>query len=138
MINVPEVVRMKIPFPDISSSLAAKPHMYVCMRAGSDKAFVKCQTLKPYHLQKHVPPFEYIEEQNDINRNPFQRTSIIDCDKKFLVNGLRFNRRLITTSRPDICQELYDNIQNKIDGNVNLKEEVLNTEDLKSINGYIN
>lgn len=105
---------MKVPFPSISSRLALQSHMYIC---GKDTApnygFIKCQTLKPYMLGSSVFT-HYIDEPSDITRNPFGRTSRIDCDKFFVTSSVRYDDGLKTTSRSDVCQELYDEIKREL------------------------
>lgn len=57
----------------------------------------------------------------------------IDCDKRFYTSGVVYDDRLLTTSRPDICEELFVEI------NENLVEEdiPLNEEELVSLNPLI-
>ncbi len=101
---------MKIPYPTISDKLALSPHMYVCMDVDDNTyKFVKCQTLKPYMLYNNTIS-HYCDEQPDITRNPFKRTTRIDCDKLFKTNSVNYDDSLKTTSRPDISIELYNDI----------------------------
>ena len=80
LIDRSDVVRIKMPFPDITSNLAVNSHMYICHHvSGNTVSFVKCQTLKPYMLISS-PIKHYWDEAPDIARNPFQRTTRIDCD----------------------------------------------------------
>lgn len=110
MISERNVIRMKVPYPSISSDLAVQAHMYVCRTSTHPKySFVKCQTLKPYMLVAN-PTKHFIDEQPDSNRNPFSRTTRIDCDKLFSTEKVNYSDALLTTRRCDICQELYDNI----------------------------
>jgi hypothetical protein len=105
---------MKIPFPSVNSGLAAQAHMYIC---GQDTApnfgFIKCQTLKPSMIDSHIMT-HFIDEPADIARNPFRRMSRIDCDKLFVTSGVRYDDRLKTTSRPDVCQALYDAVKKEL------------------------
>ena len=94
MISMKDVVTMNIPFPDIDSQLARQSHMYVCMRTGQHKQFVKCQTFKPLHLVSHRPPRRYIVETPDLLRNPFNRKTTIDCDKCFLISNVVVSKDL--------------------------------------------
>jgi len=114
LIEQKDVVRMRIPFPDINSSLAVYSHMYICIKEGLEKEFIKCQTYKPLKHLSGEPPYVFIIESADINRNPFNHTSIIDCDKKFRVNNVVISRELLTTNRKDICVELFTDIMQKI------------------------
>lgn len=55
MINKKDVIRMKVPYPSVSSKLALTSHMYICKTvSGPLREFVKCQTLKPYMLINDV------------------------------------------------------------------------------------
>ena len=46
MINRSDVVRIKMPFLDITSNLAVNSHMYICHHvSGNTVSFVKCQTI---------------------------------------------------------------------------------------------
>ena len=116
MIKERHVVRMKIPFPSASSELAYSPHMYICMKAVPPQyKFVKCQTLKPYMLISNVIK-NYCDEAPDISRNPFKHMTRIDCDKTFCTSGVEYDAGLLTTARPDICKELFAEIQDKLCG----------------------
>ena len=105
---------MRIPFPLIDSGLAVIPHMYVCLnKSGDTKNFVKCQSLKPRHLGKNKEPFRRIEEDPDSTRNPFKQKTLIDCDKKFLIESTEISKDLLTSSRRDVCQSLFDKIKSE-------------------------
>lgn len=108
MINTKDVLRLKVPYPSINDELAIQAHMYICVKTNAPNyEFVKCQTLKPKMIMnrnyKH-----YVDEPADINRNPFLRTTRIDCDKTFTTAAVIYNDMLKTTTRPDICQELFN------------------------------
>lgn len=136
MINKKDVIRMKVPYPSVSSKLALNSHMYICKTvSGSLREFVKCQTLKPYMLINDVI-LHYCDEQPDINRNPFKKTTRIDCDKLFVTNSVKFDLKLRTDSRPDICKELYDDIikELKIDVHKRIK---INENELLKLNSLI-
>lgn len=110
MINKKDVIRMKVPYPSVSGGLALNPHMYICKTAlGTMHEFIKCQTLKPYMLINNVM-LHYWDEQPDINRNPFKKVTRIDCDKLFVTNTVKYDLKLRTHSRPDVCKELYDRV----------------------------
>lgn len=114
MIRQKDVIRMKVPFPTVSAGLAVQAHMYIC---GQDSApnygFIKCQTLKPHMLTSTLVK-HYIDEPADISRNPFARTSRIDCDKFFVTTSVCYDDGLKTPSRPDVCQELYDAVKREL------------------------
>ena len=136
MINKKDVIRMRIPFPNIQAQLAIQSHMYICMQdLIPEYGFVKCQTLKPYMLNN--PVFvHYVDEPADANRNPFVRTTRIDCDKLFKTVSLDFDSEMKTMIRPDICQDLYDTTNQEllIDGHIVV---LLNSDELVSLNKLI-
>ena len=110
MINTKDVLRMKVPYPSVSDTLAVKPHMYICKNVEeTNYEFIKCQTLKPYMLTKNICK-HYVDEVADVSRNPFQRATRIDCDKVFTTGSVVYSDGMKTTSRPDICQELYEKV----------------------------
>ena len=126
MIRERHVIRMKIPFPSISNKLAYSAHMYICMEKEAAKyRFVKCQTLKPYMLYQ-TPMLNYCDEAPDITRNPFSQITRIDCDKSFVTSGVEYDDRLLTSKRPDICEELFAKIMVKLlDNKIPLDEDEL-------------
>ncbi len=108
MINERNVIRMKFPYPSISSELAVQAHMYICRSSEQTHfSFVKCQTLKPYMLI-HNPMRHFVDEPADVTRNPFRRTNRIDCDKLFTTTAVSYDDAMLTTRRRDVCQELFD------------------------------
>ena len=126
-------MRMKIPFPSVSSELAYSPHMYICMEAVPPQyRFVKCQTLKPYMLTQRMMK-NYCDEAPNIARNPFKHMTRIDCDKVFRTSGVEYDEGLLTTSRPDICEELFAEIQGKLGG----EDIFLNESELLELNVLI-
>lgn len=136
MINTKDVVRMKIPYPGIRDTLAVSSHMYICKTAKPPAyEYVKCQTLKPYMITKSVFK-HYIDEPADISRNPFLRTTRIDCDKIFSTGAVKYDDGLKTTARPDVCQELYDDVVKEVDAD-GYTGIALNEDELVSINEKI-
>lgn len=136
MIKPKDVIRMKVPYPSISDGMAMKSHMYICRsHFGTNYEYIKCQTLKPYMLI-HNPMTRYHDEQPDLTRNPFTRLTRIDCDKIFSTYTVSYDERLKTESRPDVCDDLFTTIENKLrlDGYVNIR---LNETELKSLNRFI-
>jgi hypothetical protein len=133
LIKKMDVVTMRIPFPSISSELAVMAHMYVCLEEGANKEFVKCQTFKPMHMVTNKPPYKFIQENPDINRNPFQRKTTIDCDKGFLVNKVEVSTDLLTKARRNVCSELFTKLTNEIK-HANYKKESINTTELTRLN----
>lgn len=114
MIERRDVVRLKVPFPDISSGLAVRSHMYICRQVeNSVHSFVKCQSLKPWMLTSSI--FQhYWDEQPDISRNPFQHETRIDCDKEFFTTGIQYDDALKTISRPDVCEDVMREVEREL------------------------
>ena len=106
---------MKISFPSINSDLALMSHMYICTDAKgtSHYEFVKCQTLKPYMLNSEIIK-HYCDEKPDITRNPFTRTTRIDCDKTFSSQQVKYDEKLLTNLRSDICVDLFEQIKKEL------------------------
>ena len=120
---------MKIPFPSVSSDLAVSSHMYICMKTEKNRCeFVKCQTLKPYMLINDIVK-NFCDEKPDITRNPFTRTTRIDCDKIFITSNVNYDEKLLTNLRKNICEELFNEIHEKISAKeceyIELNEEIL-------------
>lgn len=137
MIKEKDVIRMKVPFPNISDKLAVQAHMYICGNDSSPNyGFIKCQTLKPWMLDNSTM-VHYVDEPADITRNPFSHTSRIDCDKFFITTSVTYHDGLKTPSRPDVCQELYDTVKSELiaDGYNTI---AVNESELVSINSLIN
>lgn len=136
MIKEQDVVRIKVPFLNISSKLAMNAHMYIC---GKDTAphygFIKCQTLKPYMLNKRIIIY-YVAEAANATRNPFSRTSRIDCDKLFVSYSVHYDDRLKTTTRPDICRELYHKVKTTLTSH-DYKTIAMDEEKLVELNALI-
>ena len=127
---------MKVPFPNIHAGLAVQAHMYICGHdLAPDYGYVKCQTLKPPMLGSDIIT-HYIDEPADISRNPFSRTSRIDCDKFFVTSSVHYDDGLKTTVRPDICQELYDDVIGEL-GADGYQTIAVNEDDLVSLNYLI-
>lgn len=124
LIEEKNVIRMRVPFPNINSGLAARPHMYVCIKSGTQKEFLKCQSFRPAHLLKHKPPYKYLIEPPDINRNPFDNKTTIDCDKSFGIENVIVDKSLITSKRKDICDELYKGLKHEIGHNKFIKKHI--------------
>ena len=136
MINRSDVVRIKMPFPDITSDLAVNSHMYICHHvSGNTFCFVKCQTLKPYMLTSN-PISHYWDEAPDITRNPFQRPTRIDCDKEFVTSNVRYDDRLKTTLRPDVSTDVMIHVDAELicDGYIS---NSIAESDLLSLNNLV-
>lgn len=113
--------------------MALSAHMYICYEhIANNYQLVKCQTFKnTFYTLNH----KIIESEN-IKRNPFKHRTLIDCDKLFKLNGLVIPDSLLATSRRNICDELfYDvDVELKTDG---YKDEVLKRELVRKVNPKI-
>lgn len=137
MIKERDVVRLKVAFPDISSTLALQKHMYICIQKEQNrKQLVKCQTYKPLeHGDKAKPPFRYIVERKNPTRNPFDKPqTLIDLDKLFVVSGLSLPLSCLTTNRRDVCKDLFKSIKEQLTSTTT--KESLTKGSLKSLNGF--
>lgn len=133
LISKGEVVRLKMPYPDVSSQLAIDAHMYICYKDGNKKEFVKCQSFKPYHLSPNSLPKHRIVENPDAARNIFKKKSIIDCDKIFVLENIEINRRLIAGS---VCKDIIDNIDKELNSHT-YSAEIINSSDVVKINPLV-
>lgn len=136
MINVKDVIRMKIPYPNISDKLAVCSHMYICkLRQGSHYEYIKCQSIKPYMLSKKTS-IHYLDEKPDLSRNPFTKPTRIDCDKVFSTFTVKYDQKLKTNLRSDVSDDLFNVVLDElqIDGYQNI---TLNENELVSINNLI-
>lgn len=136
MINIRDVIRMKIPYPTIRDKLAVTAHMYICQsKNGSDHQFVKCQTLKPYMIYNNTMR-HYLDEKPDIERNPFTRTTRIDCDKVFGTNGVMYSDAMKTTLRPDVSQDVFLALERELvsDG---YEKFSLSEDDIRKLNPLV-
>lgn len=127
---------MKVPFPNISSSLALRPHMYICRnQVGSSYEYIKCQTLKPYMLINN-PIMNYHDEDPDSSRNPFSRKTRIDCDKIFTSSTVSYSDGLKTTIRSDVCDDLFNRVEEMLQKD-DYDNIPLNERNLKNLNDLI-
>lgn len=136
LINRKDVIRIKMPFPDISSVLAVNSHMYICcFNKENQVGFVKCQTLKPYMITDS-PMKHYWDEEPDIQRNPFMHTTRIDCDKEFVTRDVQFDDRLKTTTRTDVCEDTMKHVEGELECDGYMTNNV-QADDLLEINGLV-
>ncbi len=125
---------MKIPYSTIKASLAVAPHMYIYLDETNDKRrFLTCQSLKPYHLGKNKLPYKRVIEDPNLQRNPFLKKTLIDCDKTFVIENAEISRDLLTNSRKDICQSLYNQV-NDTSNHSELVEHPINARTLSELN----
>ncbi|MBI0110742.1 hypothetical protein [Lactobacillus sp. W8093] len=133
MIKSHDVITMKLPFPNISSGLAVKAHMYICENVvGNDYCFIKCQSFKNRFYQLN----HYLVEEPNSSRNPFVRTSLIDCDKRFNIKHVLISEDILTKSRRDVSAQLFQEIKSEIDDEECVDNEIDRIE-LNKLNGKI-
>ncbi|MDC4184116.1 hypothetical protein [Mycoplasma bradburyae] len=78
----------------------------------------------------------FIDEEPNIQRNPFKSKTRINCDKLFFTKPSRYDNVLKTN--PGISNELYELIMDKLNNNQNDIEEIhLGEEKLWEINKKI-
>lgn len=131
MIDLKDVISLRVPYPDVASGLAKNPHMYICVRVpDSTCELVKCQSFKPYHLLSNSEPIHRIVEQPDASRNPFRHPTVIDLDKLFVATQSLFPDQLKATR--GVSDTLFSTIQNEIDDTV--KKVPLSDAELKATN----
>lgn len=114
MIREKDVVELFVPFPNIEANLAVNSHMYICHKSEEGETYlIKCQTFKNYMLTKPIAVHKVIEP-SDIRRNPFLRTSLIDCDKLFYIIGVYIPEKRLTKRRRDVCTQLFNNVETEL------------------------
>lgn len=114
MIKKQDVVRLLVPFPDINSGLASARHMYICHKVvESETDLIKCQSYKNKYFITKKLKHKVIEAAN-IQRNPFNHTSLIDCDKLFRFENVCIPEKLLTKNRRDVCSDLFNNVENEL------------------------
>lgn len=131
LINIKDVIKLRVPYPDATSELARKSHMYICI--GVPDPFcelIKCQSFKPYHLLQNSAPVHRIVEQPDINRNPFRHPTVIDLDKRFSATRSLFPDQL------KAVRGISDALLTEIQGNIcdTVERVALSDAELKAIN----
>lgn len=88
--------------------------MYICYsKVGHDCKFVKCQTLKPSLIRSGVIR-HYHDEVANLGRNPFKHNTRIDCDKLFCSNSVQYDLRLKTSSRGNVCDDVFRRVENEL------------------------
>lgn len=112
MISQADVVEINVPFPNTDPKLALQAHMFICIQDGNDKEFVICQSFKPTHLLPNYPPKQYLIEEKNENRNPFSKTTTIDCDRSFCICSVTIDKKILAYR--NVCCELFDSIIRKI------------------------
>ncbi len=115
MVERKEVVWIRLPFPSVSDKLARISHMYICLdRKDDDHWFAKVQTDKP---SARIHMTDFIPEPADKNRNPFRQNSLIDCDKRFLIEDCAISPDAYPVDgRKDVCDDLFDEVSKLIKG----------------------
>lgn len=134
LISPKDVIILRIPYPNTTSGLAEKPHMYICINAlNLTCKFVKCQSFKPYHMMPNSLPINRIIEQPNSNENPFRHPTVIDLDKVFTSTQLSFPDSLKTAR--GISDTLFLRIQACISQDI--KSVALSHDELRTLNPMI-
>ncbi|BAK95117.1 hypothetical protein [Tetragenococcus halophilus] len=131
MTKVKDIVTMKIPFPKLSSNLAVKSHMYLCIKHGENKRFLSCQTKKPLLLRSDEPPFHFVDVGVNKSECPFVRDTLIACDYYFQLSNIHINPSLLAQ------KGVSSNIYSKVDAEIkhpNFKEQKISVNNLLKIN----
>lgn len=111
MIKQRDVITIRLPFPNLNSALAVRSHMYICENEKqNDFCFIKCQTYK----NKNYNLNHYLIEDVDISRNPFNKVSLIDCEKRFNVRNVSISEDILAKKRRNVSEELFKLIKQTI------------------------
>lgn len=111
MIKPQDVITAYIPFPDVSSELAVRSHMYICKEPGRDKEILKIQSLKPRHFFE-MPCEKYERLSANDNDNPCKKDSIVDLDKTFKLFDVCIPETKL--AKRNIGDFTYNKIQEKL------------------------
>ena len=137
MIKKKDVIQMLVPFPNIESPLAKIPHMYICLESKQPKKFLKCQSFKTHFRNPSRPPYQFVEVLPDIKHNPFDRLTLVDCDKSFTTDhGVSISEKQLTTRRRNVSEELLCKLEEKIKHS-DFKEIVLDAKTVAQLNDEI-
>lgn len=136
MINLRDVVKIKMPFPDISSELAVTPHMYICCEnSGFDKV-VKVQTFKTLLLTKVN---NYLDSDQYVNEHPFNNRSLVDLDKCFNIEKGKLTEKLkVANNNGQISERFHNDIMTNTTNLSTCKVILINTDELISVDRFIN
>lgn len=135
MINSKDVIRLKIPYPNISSNLAMQAHMYICYEVGNSNKLIKAQTYKPI-LETYVNSF--IDSNEYTGEHPFKRRTLIDLDKYFYLTGVMLPISLkVYNNNGRVSDRLFNDITKETNQLNNCHCENVNIEQLKALNRNI-
>ncbi|MDR2558919.1 MAG: hypothetical protein LBC86_05165 [Oscillospiraceae bacterium] len=104
-IDIKDIAKFCIPYPDQDSGLAKIAHMYICIYADDEIRLLKCQSWKPIHLHSDSLPQKRFVISSNVIQPPFTRQTIIDLDKVFIGDK---------TSEYVIVGELSDEMFNEL------------------------
>jgi len=134
LINVKDVITLRVPYPDAVSELAKKAHMYICVGVPDPSCeLVKCQSFKPYHLITGSAPVCRIVEPPDTTRNPFRHPTVIDLDKLFVATRSLFQDDLKATQ--GISDVLFSDIIANLSASI--IRIALSDADLQAVNSKL-
>ncbi|MGL9742736.1 hypothetical protein [Enterococcus sp. DIV1368c] len=133
-----DVIKLKVPYPNVESGLAKKRHMYVfAERHETGKGLFVCTSKKPKHIKKGIPPFNRFEispeEEGCRVKSPFIKTTLVDCDRLFFLNGISVPMALLTEPRC-ICKEYLEKILSIRKNNKKCEIVTLKSESIISLN----
>ncbi|WP_211355404.1 MULTISPECIES: hypothetical protein [Enterobacteriaceae] len=137
-----DVIKLKVPYPNISSGLVRKSHMYIyAERKDIGKGLFVCTSKKPKHVRENVPPFNRFEISPDNTlprmKSPFTMTTLVDCDRLFFLNGVSISVNLLTNPRC-VCKEYLENILRIKEENKKCDTVILDASEMVSLNPLLN
>lgn len=131
LISKDNVIRMRLPFPNMKSGLAVRTHMYIARNSETD--CVKVQTYKPTLEQSRYIKNYIVAEVSDTE--PFKSMSLVDLDKLFQIRNVVIPEDLLTS--PDsignvlseriddeLLKELYSTVKINADDLVKLNYKI--------------
>lgn len=132
MLNNKQVITLLSPWPNSSSPLTKIRHMYICKESHDNTCeFFICTHISPDNLNEIQSGM--VDEFPDVTRNPFRRPTRINCRIVHKSTGVDYDASLLTTIRPDICDELYERLLQEYDHSFKLVA-VLDTEAILALN----
>ncbi|MBU5272851.1 hypothetical protein ACN9UU_08365 [Staphylococcus caprae] len=135
MINIRDVVKIKMPFPNISSALACRAHMYICCDNSDFDKVIKVQTFKPFLLTRIE---NYLDSDYYIGEHPFKDKSLIDLDKCFNIEKGKLTKKLkVANNNGQISERFHSDIMSNTTNLFFCNDIHINTEELVSVDDYI-
>lgn len=105
---------MNVPYSLIIDGMDMASYMYICRtQSGTYYEYVKCQMLKLYILINNTMA-QYHDEKPDLTKNPFTRTTRIDCNKLFSTYTVTYDVQMKITNRLDVCDDLFSKMEQEL------------------------